>query len=416
MKKIIAAVVLSALCLPAMAVENAVLSFYQRQAVSKGTTSKQDRAFAAALARDVAEWVRINPQDPEVKTALLMQADYYLRAREEANALLALYKVRFYFPSDSDVTLLSSNIEVAMEELNRSEKGQALKLLAVDTGTLPSLDQRKAALLENLVKADLSKIYQPVCELFEDFFAQYPRYNHTDKLTLLYGDWHRQNGNFLAAVTEYKKVNELMAQTTYKAASLRMTADVYASDLKEYETAMTLYNQVLKQYPNSSERGIVYKHMAVLEENQKNYASSITYYGKAIADLGMQNIAYDAWTGKADVLIKTKQYQAAYDTLLQGAAVFSREEEKYVTLLSRAAEVAARKMKDPVQQATALDQALLTYPQTQRAPQMMYELAQAYERADKPLQALAVYKRLILQFPTDKYASKAQGRVNKLEK
>lgn len=415
MKKLISAVLLCALGLPLMAANDVTLNFYQKQSLMKGNSSREDRAFAAALARDTALWIAAHPQDPEVKTALLMQADYYLRAKEEAKALAALYQVRFYFPSAQDLTLLSSNVEQAMESLNRSQKAQALKVLATDTSALTQT-QRQTVLLETLVNAKLEKMYEPVCDLFEDFFTKNPDYAGNDKLTLLYGDWHRQNENYNAAVLEYKKVNELFENTPYKAASLRMAADVYGGDLKDYETAVAIYNQVLKQYPDSAEKGIVYKHLAVMEENRKDYGAALAYYQRAITELGSKPAAYEAWMGKADVLIKNKDYQAAYDTQVKAAELFAANEEKYVSALMSAAETADRRLKDAAGQASALDKILLVYPQTQTAPEVMYELGYALEKQDKKAQAAATYKRLIINYPTDRYAGRAQSRVSRLEK
>ncbi|MBQ7908350.1 MAG: tetratricopeptide repeat protein [Elusimicrobiaceae bacterium] len=415
MKKTIFTAVLCGLCLPVFAAEDATLSFYQKQSLMKGDSSREDRAFASALARDTGLWIAAHEGNAEVKTALLMQADYYLRAREEAKALVALYQVRFYYPSAQDLTLLSSNVEQAMEGLDRSQKAQALKLLATDTSALTE-KQKQTVLLETLVKGKLNKIYEPVCDLFERFFVANPDYADNDKLTLLYGDWHRQNGNYHAAVLEYKKVNELFAQTPYKAASLRMAADVYGGDLKDYETAVAIYNQVLKQYPDSAEKGIVYKHLAVMEENRKDYGAALAYYQRAITELGAKPAAYEAWTGKADVLIKNKEYQAAYDTQVKAAELFASNEEKYVSALTAAAETANRRLKDPAQQAAALDKILLVYPQTRTAPEVMYDLGYALEKQGKNSQAVATYKRLIINYPTDHYASRAQGRISRLEK
>lgn len=415
MKKTVLCALFFTLCAAAFAAENPTLNFYQRQALMKGATSKQDRAYASALARGAGAWIAQNPQDPEVKTALLMQADYYLRAREEAKALVALYQVRFYFPSVQDLTLLSSNVEKAMENVSRGQKAQALKLLAVNTEG-QSRTQKQAALLETLVKGNLEGIYEPVNGLFEQFFIENPAYGANDKLTLLHGDWHRQNGNYAAAVMAYKKVNELFPNTPYKAASLRMTADVYAGDLKDYDTATAVYNQVLKQYPDSAERGVVYKHLAVMEENRRDYPAALAYYDKAIADLGAQPAAYDAWRGKADVLTKTKDFQGAYDTLLKTADLYSTDEDKYTGALTAAADTAHRRLRSPVLQSAALEKLLLMHPKTQNAPEILYDLAYAYETQDKNAQAAETYKRLIINFPTDKYASRAQTRLNRLEK
>lgn len=415
MKKIFLTVLLGALSAAAFAAEDAELNFYQRQAMMKGATSKQDRALAGALARQAKDWFFVHPEHAEAKTALLMQADYFLRAREEGEALVALYQVRFYFPSEQDLTLLSSNVEKAAEGLDGKQKAQALKLLAVNTQGM-SAPQKQAVLLETLVKGNLKGVYEPVNVLFSRFFAQNPSYEGNDKLTLLRGDWHRQNGNFLAAVAEYKKVNELFEYSPYKAAGLRMSADVYAGDLQDYETATSLYHQVLKQYPQSNERGVVYKHLAVMEENRKDYPAALAYYDKAIADLGSRAAAYDAWRGKADVQTRMKDYRLAYETLLRAADLFSADENNYTDALNQAASVAKNRLKDLSLQSAALEKILLLYPAAPKAPEIMYDLAYSYEKQNKAAQAVEAYKRLIIQYPTDKYADRAQGRLSRLEK
>ena len=415
MKKILLVLLAAVCCAPAYAAQDEALNFYQRQALMRGDGSRADRAFASALARETKLWAAQHPQNDELKTALLMQADYNLRAGNDAEALMALYQVRFYFPSAQDLTLLSSSVEQAMESINRGQKGQALKLLAVNTEGM-TREQQQAVLLETLVKGNLKGTYEPVNDLFDAFFLSYPNSKLTDKLTLLQGDWHRQNGNYNAAVLAYKKVNELLPDTPYKAASLRMTADVYAGDLEDYETAAALYAQVLKQYPDSNETGVVYKHLAVMEENRKDYAAAMGWYDKAIAALGQRPAAYEAWTGKADVLQKNKDYQAAYNTLLQAAELFKEDESKYVSALEQAAELAQRRLKNPSLRAGALEKVLLAYPAAQSAPRVLYDLGYTYEQMGKKAQAEETYKRLIINYPTDKYASRAQSRLSRLEK
>lgn len=415
MKKIFLIVLSGALASAAFAAQDAELNFYQRQAMMKGVSSKQDRALAGVLARHAKDWFFVHPDHAEAKTALLMQAEYFLRAREEGEALAALYQVRFYFPSEQDLTLLSSNVEKAAEGLDGKQQAQALRLLAVNTQGMSGA-QKQAVLLETLVKGNLKGMYEPVNVLFSRFFAQNPSYPDNDKLTLLLGDWHRQNGNFLAAVAEYKKVNELFEFSPYKAAGLRMSADVYAGDLQDYETATSLYHQVLKQYPQSNERGVAYKHLAVMEENRKDYPAALAYYDKAISELGSRPAAYDAWRGKADVQTRMKDFRLAYETLLRAADLFSADENKYTDALNQAASVAKNRLKDLALQSAALEKILLLYPSAPEAPEIMYDLAYSYEKQNKAAQAVEAYKRLIIQYPTDKYADRAQGRLSRLEK
>ena len=46
----------------------------------------------------------------------------------------------------------------------------------------------------------------------------------------------------------------------------------------------------------------------------------------------------------------------------------------------------------------------------------MFDLGQTYEQVGKNVQAIEMYKKLIINYPTDKLSSRAQGRLNKLTK
>ena len=46
----------------------------------------------------------------------------------------------------------------------------------------------------------------------------------------------------------------------------------------------------------------------------------------------------------------------------------------------------------------------------------MYDLGRAYEQQSRNAQAVEIYKKLIINHPTDKLATRAQGRLSRLEK
>lgn len=391
------------------------LNYYKKQAAVKSDSRRTDRAFASALAENVGAWLRVNPQDKAAKEALLLQYNLQNRADNYPAALVSLLKIRFYYPSQTDISILNTNVDAVMGEMDKKQKGRALSALAVDTENMNRAEQ-EAALLEALVGVKSGKLYAVTAAEFEDFFVSNPKYAQNDKMELLYGDLHRQNGNYLAAISQYKKVAELYAKTPYKAASLRMVGDVYADNLRDSETATAIYTSVLRQFPDSNEIGIVYKHMAIMDENNKNYDSAVINYNKAAELLAGQEPAYEALRGKADVYLKTKDYRSAFNTLEAAAEAFRADEPKYVDSMRKAAEVAQKRLKDGGLQTVTLEKILLAYPKTQHAPEIMYELAYAYEKQGKGVQAADVYKKLIVTYPTDSYANKAQGRLSRLEK
>ena len=416
MKKLYLSAAVLFLCVAAGAKDSQdALEFYQSQSRLISDNKRQDRAYAASLADSLAVWQKRFPQDKQSKDALLLQADLFVRAENYPSALAALLKSHFLFPQPNDSALLSSRVETVMNELDKDQKGQALKLLAEDVQPL-NTEQRQDAYLRALYSINTPDMYAVTAQEIDDFLAQNPGYSQNDKIEILYGDLHRRNHNPLAAAAQYKKVGALYPKTGYKAASTRMAADIYADDLKDPQTATAMYNQVLKNYPDSVEIGVVYKHLGIMEENNKNYENALAYYDKAIEMLQGKPAAYEAMTGKADVYAKMKDYQSAYNTLIQTADAFNKDEGKYVSTMLKAAEVADRRLKDRSQKSVTLEKILLAYPQTRNAPEIMFELGYCYEKQGKNVQAASTYKNLILAYPTDTFAEKAQGRLDRLNK
>ena len=197
---------------------------------------------------------------------------------------------------------------------------------------------------------------------------------------------------------------------------MRLIGDIYADNLKDTANATAYYTRVLREFPGSSETGVVYKHMAILDENNKQFDSALINYDKSIELLGNTKAAYESYRGKADVYVKTKNYGEAYNTLLKTANVFSADEEKCTFSLLEAANVAKKRMHDQTKYMQALEKALVAHPAGPRAPQIMFDLASAYEQQGRNTQAIEIYKRLIINHPTNKLASRAQGRLNRLQK
>lgn len=395
----------------------ASLEFYKKQALTlPADPGREERAFAKTLADGLGTWTVQHEKQPAAADALLLQARLYMRAQENARALVTLFKLRKMFPQ-VDAALLTPLMADAVLSVTPAgrEEASALFTAALPADATTAADRETEALYA-LSKLSGRTLYAPSAEAFESFFARNPDYKNSDKVELWYGDLHRVNSNYLAAIAQYKKAGELYPKTPYRAASLRLIGDIYADNLKDTANAMAAYTNVLREFPGSSETGIVYKHMAILDENNKQFDSALINYDKAIELLGNTPAAYEAYRGKADVYVKTKNYGEAYNTLHQTAAVFSADEEKFTFSLLEAANVAKKRMRDQTKYAQSLEKALLAYPKGPRAPQLMFDLGYAYEQQNKDAQAIDIYQKLIVNYPTDKLASRAQGRLSRLQK
>ena len=396
---------------------SAALDFYKKQALTiSADPTRDERAFAKTLADNVGTWVSQNPGQAATADALLLQTRLYLRAQDNANALVSLFKLRKVFPS-ADANTLKTLLPQAAEAVKADSRETANQLFALPLPAETDTEaDREAEALYALSKLPGRTLYAPAAQAFETFFTLHPKYENGDKVELWYGDLHRLNGNYLAAISQYKKAGELYPSTPYKAASLRLIGDIYADNLKDTANATAYYTRVLREFPGSSETGVVYKHMAILDENNKQFDSALINYDKSIELLGNTKAAYESYRGKADVYVKTKNYGEAYNTLLKTANVFSADEEKCTFSLLEAANVAKKRMHDQTKYMQALEKALVAHPAGPRAPQIMFDLASAYEQQGRNTQAIEIYKRLIINHPTNKLASRAQGRLNRLQK
>ncbi|WP_432635612.1 tetratricopeptide repeat protein [Candidatus Avelusimicrobium sp.] len=396
---------------------SAALDFYKKQALTiSADPGREGRAFAKALADNLGTWALQNPGQSATADALLLQTRLYLRAEDNADALVTLLKLRKGFPS-ADTSTLKALLPQAAEAVQSDSRNLVSQLFALPLPAEADTEaDREAEALYALSKLPGRSLYAPAAQAFETFFAFHPKYEDGDKVELWYGDLHRVNGNYLAAISQYKKAGELYPKTPYKAASLRLIGDIYADNLKDTANATAYYTRVLREFPGSSETGVVYKHMAILDENNKQFDSALINYDKSIELLGNTAASYESYRGKADVYVKTKNYGEAYNTLLKTANVFGTDEEKCTFSLLEAANVAKKRMRDQAKYMQALEKALVAHPAGPRAPQIMFDLASAYEQQDKKAQAVEMYKRLIINHPTNKLASRAQGRLDRLQK
>ena len=407
-----------ALCavLPVAAAEDdAAFAFYKMQAqMLPEKLSAQEKQLARTLGDNLGTWTLQYAAHENVPQALLLQTQLYIRAGVPGAAVVPLFKLQKMF---APKRIPDGVLDDAVAGLARDAQDTARRLFAskerMSAGEDP--EAREADALYALSLLSGRDFYAPAAAAFESFFVRFPEYKEKDKVELWYGDLHRANRNFLAAIAQCHKVYQLYPDTPYRAASMRLIGDIYA-DMKDSAKAMNAYDQVLRDFPKSSERGIVYKHMGMLEENNKQYDTALVDYDQAIKLLGTAPAAYEAYYGKADIYLKTKNYAEAYTALHKTADTFRQNEYRYVTPLIHAANVAKKYLKDEAKQIQSLEKALLPYPKGARSAEIMYDLGAAYERQGQTAKAADLYRRLILANPTDKMASKAQTRLSRLEK
>lgn len=392
---------------------SAEFAFYKKQLQS----DNKHQLDAAAQALDA--WLNKNYSLPEAQEALLAKADAELKAENYDCAVLDLLKFKYEYPTSKDLAQAAKLYEQAAQGANKKYRDALFTAWAKKVNG-ENTEQRLDNYLYAVTKLDLKDTYEPVAREYINFFARFPLYNDKDRVELMYGDWQRQNKNYQAALMQYAKVYETYPSTPYKAAALRMTADVYASELRDYPRAEKLYKEILEKYPTSVEVPTVYHHMAILAENQGDYQGAAKYLSKASDGYLTAQHAEDAYQTlryKAQIEEKRlKDYVSAAATLDSAAKVFAQDEEKFIDIKLASSEVYAKRLKNAEEELNCYKDILGRYPSSAASEDVYFKAGKASEDMEKYPQAMAYYQNLIISFPSGNLAVKAQRRLSSLEK
>lgn len=405
------------LCALNLFAQNAVseFNFYSKEKERQDDNVK----LLETLDRHLGAWLEKNYALPEADDALMLRADVELRTKQYSKAYITLLRHKYEFPNSINSAKAKDLMQQVLDKLPKTQRQTLQKTYEIKS-VPKNVEDRLAQFLSAATKLELKGTYLPVNEQYSSFFARFPVYDNKDKMELMLGDWERANKNYQAAIMQYKKVYDIYPSTKYKAASLRMLGDIYASELKDYNQANYYYNNVLKNFPNSIEIAITYHHLAIMNESQRNYTSAVDNINKAAEVYlknGQKDNAYGAYLYKAELQNKKlKDYAGAVDTLNQTANLFKTDEIKFTGAKNKAAEIYSSKLKDRYGELASYESITENYPNSPLAPKAAYRSGELYESVGQQDKAKEIYQKLIVKYPADIYATKAQKRLVKFEK
>ena len=395
------------------------LAFYKQQAIKadegllKNTERKQ---LFSVLEWDLNSWLERNYALPSAPEAMILKAQIEYQANNYTAAYLTLLKYAYEFPSRQTDKDLAAKI---INEFPNKQQ-EVLKKSLVTKSLPPLAEDRLSLFLAQANKLNLKNSQEYLLREYSLFFNRFPAYENNDKVELLLGDLYRNNGNYSAALGKYNKVLEIYPSTKYKAASVRMMGDIYASELKNYNLAKEHYERVLAEFPNSVEIPTVYKHLAFLEAENKNYAAAVENAQKAYDEYlkdTQKAEAYDALIFKAEVEEKNlKNYNSAVKTLRTAAEIMPLQEQYFVGAKQKEANIQAKKLKDNYAERDVLEEIAVRFPNTEDGVQALYRAAELTEKFGDTEKAKGKYHQVILNRPQSKTAVKAQKRITSIEK
>ena len=387
------------------------LKFYKKSA-----SGAEKRPLLTALEWDLSSWLTRNSDSDLVPDALLTKAKVEYKARQYTAAYLTILRYVYEFP---DRQLNKDIVNRILVEFQTKQQDDLFK--ALSPKNLPETTEDRLNLYFTVTNnLNLRNSLDYLLKEYASFFARFPEYENKDKIELLLGDLYRNNGNYLAALSKYDKVWQIYPSTKYKAASLRMKGDIYASEIKDYDLAKEYYDRVLKDFPNSVEVPTTYKHLALLEAENRNYASAVENAQNAYEGYmqdGQKVRAYEALMFKAEVQEKDlKNYNAAVKTLKDAANILKENESFFVEAKEREAYIQSKNLKDPYAERVVWEEIALEYPKTESGVQALYRAAELTEDFGETESAKEKYNQVILNRPQSKMAVKAQKRIKVLDK
>ncbi len=388
------------------------LAFYQKQAQDITKQNQQE------LVNSLQFWLDLNSSLPEASKALILKGNLEKNLRNYPEALITLLRYKYEFSSEQR-TNVQSVLEDGVKDYPRNEQEAYTELIKqrVPNTDLP---KRLDTFLTLSTKAELKGTYQPLIKEYNSFFKRFKDYEELDRVELMLGDLHRNNKNPYGALLQYKKVWEVYPNTKYKAAALRMQGDIYAGNFKDYEKAKAAYEQVLNDYPDSVEKPNVYYHLAIMEENLKEYNEAVNHLDfaeKLYKEQGDNETLYDVLALKAEIQEKRlKDYTSAAQTLKEMADLVKNNEQKYISTQLKLADLCENKLKDNILARKAYEDIIKAYPNSKQADKAVFEIANLAKESGEYQVAANYLEKLIVNNPDSSYAGKAQRQLNSIKK
>lgn len=369
---------------------------------------KEEDVLEMALAH-LSDWLVLHPAHPSAHEAQLLKADLNYRLGENKHAMVDLLKYFQLYPGAPSAEAARKLYDSVSKKADKKLK-PALDLLATEPSA-PAADLNLSSLLESLSLKAGEEYYEPLTAEYRYFFNRFPEYPRNDMVRLALAALHRQNGKYLASRVAYEKMIRLHPASPLLAGAKLSLAGVLADNLKEYDRAIEVFQDIAASFPGTDEAWNSYNRLPVLAEKQKRYELAVETDEKIIALYPDSPEAYNAYVGEARLLReKLKKYAEAI-------AVLNRLADKYkdaraVEALLLASDIYRKDLKDAAGEVKMYDRIAEEFPKNEQAPKALYAAGEIYFKAKDMDNARKYFDRVMLNYPDDAISKKAVSRVS----
>lgn len=368
------------------------------------------------LLKDLDAWLSINSDKSNSDKVLELKAKVQTELKDYKGAILTYIKHIYAYPQSNVNLTVRSQLATLVDAHVDRKLAQEVNTIAKGDNSSKKAD-RLAAMLEKLAGATAEFFYEPLVQEFITFSADYPDYARADELQKSLAGVFLAKNQPQTAIMAYNKLLAVYPNSALKASVRMEIASVLANNLKDYDQAIEIYQDVTNAHPGTAEAAQSYVRIGELSELRKKYALAVSVYDKIIALYPKTDSAFNAFTAKANIQRKSQSLpKEAYDTLNAQADMF-KGEVRVVPVLLLAVEVAKRDLKDFKLAANALDRVATEYPNSKEAPVALLDEGEIYaEHLGNKDKAKELYERVLGSYAGNSNAKTAQKRIDTLMK
>ncbi|MDO8805673.1 MAG: tetratricopeptide repeat protein [Elusimicrobiota bacterium] len=377
---------------------------------------KEEDVLKLALPQ-LEDWLARNPETPNSAEAQLLKANLRVKLGDYQFALIDLVK---YFQAYPQAASLEEALKLFADTLSRKGDKKTRPALkeASQAPETAAADYNISSMLEKLSVQAGEAYYEPLTAEFRNFFNRFPGYVKNDALRVALADLHQRKGEYLPARLEYEKMIQLHPASPLLARAKRSLGGLLADNMKEYEKAIEVYQDIAASLPGTDEAWTAYSRLPALAEKQKKYGLAVEIYEKIIELYPDRDETYNSYKDAARVL------REKLDKFPEAVAVLNRLADKYkgqkaIEALMLAAEIYRKDIKDAAGvegEVKMYDRIVAEYGTDPQAPKALYAAGEVYEKAKDTEKAKEYYQKVIEKYAETPLRKKAENRITALSK
>ena len=229
---------------------------------------------ATAILPELTEWLQAYPDTDYAPDAQLLKAKIHLRLGEYRPAIVDLLKHLQEYPGAESNAAAR---KLFTDTINKKMDKKTIAALT-EVGKAPeSTDkaERLALFLGKMAVRAGVDFYDPLVLEFRGFSTRFPSFVGRDGLQLTLADLHVAKEEYVRARLAYSEMILVYPESQLLVKAKRSLGDVLASNLKDYDGAITVYQDVAATYPGTDEAWAAYVQLSKLPERQKKYALAV---------------------------------------------------------------------------------------------------------------------------------------------